>query len=96
MAKVGRFVTDPRAGAYCQITLDSGEKIVITRSTISRNFVPSLARRIFDEPSRARASIGSKATLYPALMNASVVVAGLEKPLGSRWRNSEPISRCVP
>ena len=29
MAKVGRFVTDPRAGAYCQITFDSGEKIVV-------------------------------------------------------------------
>jgi hypothetical protein len=29
MAKVGRFVTDPRAGAYCQITLDSGEKLVV-------------------------------------------------------------------
>ena len=29
MAKLGRFVTDPRAGAYCQITLDSGEKIVV-------------------------------------------------------------------
>ncbi|HEY7654663.1 MAG TPA: hypothetical protein VIG07_17745 [Methylomirabilota bacterium] len=29
MTKVGRFVTDPRAGAYCQITLDSGEKIVV-------------------------------------------------------------------
>ena len=29
MAKVGRFVTDPRAGAYCQIALDSGEKIVV-------------------------------------------------------------------
>jgi hypothetical protein len=29
MAKVGRFVTDPSAGAYCQITLDSGEKIVV-------------------------------------------------------------------
>ena len=28
-AKVGRFVTDPRVGAYCQITLDSGEKIVV-------------------------------------------------------------------
>jgi hypothetical protein len=32
MPKVGRFVTDPRAGAYCQITLDSGEKIVINHS----------------------------------------------------------------
>ena len=29
MPKVGRFVTDPRAGAYCQVTLDSGEKIVV-------------------------------------------------------------------
>ena len=32
MSKVGRFVTDPRAGAYCQITLDSGEKIVVNHS----------------------------------------------------------------
>ncbi|HTK93826.1 MAG TPA: hypothetical protein VL948_26585 [Verrucomicrobiae bacterium] len=30
MAKVGRFVTDPRAGSYCQITLNSGEKIVVS------------------------------------------------------------------
>jgi hypothetical protein len=29
MGKVGRFVTDPKAGAYCQITLDSGEKLVV-------------------------------------------------------------------
>lgn len=29
MAKVGRFVTDPKAGAVCQITLDSGEKITV-------------------------------------------------------------------
>lgn len=29
MPKVGRFVTDPRAGAYCQITLDSGERIIV-------------------------------------------------------------------
>lgn len=29
MAKVGRFVSDPRAGAYCQIGLDSGEKIMV-------------------------------------------------------------------
>ena len=29
MTKIGRFVTDPKAGAYCQITLDSGEKIVV-------------------------------------------------------------------
>jgi hypothetical protein len=29
MAKVGMFVKDPRAGSYCQITLDSGEKIIV-------------------------------------------------------------------
>ena len=29
MAKVGRFVSDPRAGAYCQIVLDSGEKLIV-------------------------------------------------------------------
>lgn len=29
MPKVGRFVTDPRAGVHCQITLDSGEKIIV-------------------------------------------------------------------
>lgn len=29
MARVGRFVTDPKAGAYCQIVLDSGEKVIV-------------------------------------------------------------------
>lgn len=29
MGKVGRFVSDPKAGAYCQITLGSGEKILV-------------------------------------------------------------------
>jgi hypothetical protein len=29
MTKVSRFVTDPKVGAYCRITLDSGEKIVV-------------------------------------------------------------------
>ncbi|HEV8436947.1 MAG TPA: hypothetical protein VGT40_02530 [Methylomirabilota bacterium] len=29
MGKVGRFVTDPKAGAYCQITLDGGEKVLV-------------------------------------------------------------------
>ena len=27
MAKVGRVVTDPKAGSYCRVTLDSGERI---------------------------------------------------------------------
>ena len=29
MAKVGRFIVDPKAGAYCQIDLDSGQKILV-------------------------------------------------------------------
>jgi hypothetical protein len=29
MGKVGAFVTDPKAGANCHITLDSGEKILV-------------------------------------------------------------------
>lgn len=29
MGKVGRFVTNPQAGAYCELVLDSGEKIII-------------------------------------------------------------------
>jgi len=30
MGKVGRFVTDPKAGAFCQIALDSGEKVLVS------------------------------------------------------------------
>jgi len=30
MPRVGQFVTDPRAGAYCRITLDGGEKVVVS------------------------------------------------------------------
>jgi hypothetical protein len=30
MGKVGRFVTDPKAGAFCQIALDRGEKILVS------------------------------------------------------------------
>jgi hypothetical protein len=30
MGKVGRFVTDPKAGAYCHITLDNGDKIIVS------------------------------------------------------------------
>jgi hypothetical protein len=29
MGKIGPFITDPKAGAYCQITLDNGEKILV-------------------------------------------------------------------
>jgi hypothetical protein len=29
MAKVGRFVIDPKLGAYCQIALDDGSKILV-------------------------------------------------------------------
>src|SRR5438034_1238739 len=66
----------------------SGLKSVTIFRTIIVNFAPSRARRIFEAPARARACTGSNATLYPALMKASVVVVGVEKPFGSRWRNS--------
>jgi hypothetical protein len=29
MGKVGRFVTDPKAGAYCDVTLDNGDKVTV-------------------------------------------------------------------
>jgi hypothetical protein len=29
MAKIGPFIVDPKAGAYCRITLDSREKILV-------------------------------------------------------------------
>jgi hypothetical protein len=29
MAKVGRFVTDPKAGAFCEIKFPSGEKVLV-------------------------------------------------------------------
>jgi hypothetical protein len=29
MGKVGRFVTDPKAGAYCDVTLDNGDTLVV-------------------------------------------------------------------
>jgi hypothetical protein len=30
MAKIGTFVIDPKAGSYCNITLDSGERIIVS------------------------------------------------------------------
>jgi hypothetical protein len=30
MAKVGRVVTDPKVGSYCRITLDSGDRIMVS------------------------------------------------------------------
>jgi hypothetical protein len=30
MAKIGTFTVDPKAGAYCHITLDSGERIMVS------------------------------------------------------------------
>jgi hypothetical protein len=29
MGRVGQWVTDPKAGAYCTISLDSGDKIIL-------------------------------------------------------------------
>ena len=81
------------AAALIGRKIRSGLKIVITLSRMSRKPTPSAPRRIFELPSRCRASTGSKRTLYPALMNASVVVVGVENPFGSRCRNSSSCSR---
>jgi hypothetical protein len=32
MPTVGRFVTDPRTGARCQVTLDDGEQVVVNHA----------------------------------------------------------------
>jgi hypothetical protein len=29
MTKIGHLITDPKAGAYCQMTLDSGTKLIV-------------------------------------------------------------------
>ena len=65
--------------------------MVMTRRRIRKNLTPSGASRIFDWPILASVSVGSNATLYPALINASVVVVGVENPFGNRWRNSTSI-----
>jgi len=33
LPRVGRFITDPRVGAYCHIPLDTGEKIIVNHDT---------------------------------------------------------------
>jgi hypothetical protein len=32
MAKVGRFISDPKAGAYCDVVLDNGDKLLVNHS----------------------------------------------------------------
>ena len=32
MGKVGQFITDPKAGSYCDIVLDSGDKVLVNHS----------------------------------------------------------------
>jgi hypothetical protein len=29
MGKVGKFIVDPKVGAYCDVTLDNGEKVIV-------------------------------------------------------------------
>ena len=40
MGKVGRFITDPKAGAYCQVTLDTGDKLVVNHARLENYFNP--------------------------------------------------------
>ena len=32
MGKVGQFITDPKAGAYCDVVLDNGDKILVNHT----------------------------------------------------------------
>lgn len=32
MGKVGPFITDPKAGAYCDVVLDNGDKVLVNHS----------------------------------------------------------------
>jgi hypothetical protein len=32
MGKVGQFITDPKAGAYCDVVLDNGDKVLVNHS----------------------------------------------------------------
>ncbi len=57
MGKVGGWVTDPKAGSYCQIKLDNGEKVIVNhdkgrfnggRLTVERlKFLGFSSERIF-------------------------------------------------
>ena len=35
MSKIGHLVTDPKAGAYCQVTLDTGDKLLVSHDKAS-------------------------------------------------------------
>jgi hypothetical protein len=43
MAKVGRFVSDPRAGSYCHVTVDSGEKLLVSHEKSGQRGTLSVA-----------------------------------------------------
>ena len=32
MGKVGQFITDPKAGAYCDVVLDNGDKVLVNHT----------------------------------------------------------------
>ena len=32
MGKVGQFISDPKAGAYCDVVLDNGDKILVNHT----------------------------------------------------------------
>lgn len=89
MAKIGPFVVDPKVGAYCRITLDSREKILVNhdkggfkggRLTIEvAKFLGLGAEQIFqcdlDSPE-------GRATLAH-LTHSSAVASAASTPLGA-------------
>lgn len=89
MAKVGQFVNDPKLGAYCTITLDSGEKILVNhdkgslqggRLTIESSRLMGLrSERIFtcnlDEPQGKAALSGLTRDAQPGSAEATPIGA---------------------
>jgi hypothetical protein len=89
MTSIGPFIVDPKAGAYCRITLDSGEKILVNhdkggfkggRLTIeATKWLGLSADKVFecdlDSP-------GGKATLAH-LTGASATASATSTPLGA-------------
>jgi hypothetical protein len=64
MSKVGHLVTDPKVGAYCQITLDSGQKILVSHDT------PSNTRGTLTVSEVKWWGLGSGATLFTCALHA--------------------------
>lgn len=79
MTKVGHFVTDPKVGAYCQITLDGGGKVIVNH----------------DQGSLKAGTLTIEVSKFMGLSSDRLFVCDLDTPDGQRvlaWltRGAEP------